>query len=162
MVWIMKLIFKLSILLISTSCLAAETEKTPELTINFGLSPFLGVLGAEYQRQHHAVGIGYPNRLSYRYFMQPHEDSKFWGAYTGSMQYSDIDETVDDIEYQDLKTKYVGVGIGYRWQWPSGWNTNISLSVHYYDYDFSNPDSTQQSTENGYIAFPGMSIGYKF
>lgn len=170
----MKFIFKLAcVCLISTSCFGEGVERdinqsvlNPDnnsyLNVVFGISPFLGVLGAEYQWEKHAIGIGYPNRLSYRYYVSPYQDTKFWGTYFGKMRYDDIDEIVDGIQYQNLETQYIGVGVGYRWQWPSGWNTSASFSIHHYDYMYTNFGSSQQTTEKGYFPFPGINVGYKF
>ena len=170
----MRLVFTLaSICLISTPCFGEDVEQVTNKSILnsnnnsyfnvvFGISPFLGVLGAEYQWEKHAFGIGYPNRLSYRYYVNPYQDTKFWGGYFGKMSYEDFDDTVDGVLYQHLETEYIGVGVGYRWQWPSGWNTSASFSIHHYDYEYKNPGSTQRATEKGYFAFPGMNVGYKF
>jgi len=170
----MKFIFKLlCICLISTSCFGEDVEQVtsksilnsdndPYFNVVLGISPFLGVLGAEYQWEKHAFGIGYPNRLSYRYYVSPYQDTKFGGVYLGKMSYEDHDETVDGIRYRDLETEYIGVGVGYRWQWPSGWNTSVSLAIHYYDYEYKNPGSSQRATEKGYFSFPGINVGYKF
>ena len=161
------------ICLISTSCFGADIEQVtsdsilnsdndPYINVVFGISPFLGVLGAEYQWEKHAFGIGYPNRLAYRYFVRPYQDTLFGGVYLGKMSYEDVDATVDDIQYQDLETKYIGVGAGYRWQWLSGWNASVSFAIHHYDYEYKNSGSSQRATEKGLFAFPGLNVGYKF
>ena len=114
----------LCILFISTLCFGEEdkaesilkSENDPYFNVALGVSPFLGVFGAEYQRKNHAVGIGYPYRLSYRYFVSPYQDTKFLGVYLGKMSYDDVDETVDGIQYRDLDSEYIGAGAGYRWQ----------------------------------------------
>ena len=85
------------------------SENDLYFNIALGAEPFLGVVGVECQWTHHAVGIGYPNRLLYRYFVIPYQDSAFWGYFWG-MSYDNVDETVDGIEYQDLDTEYIGVG----------------------------------------------------
>jgi len=170
----MKFFIKLvCICLISTSCFGQDVEQVtgksilnsdsnPYVNVVFGISPFLGVLGAEYQREKHAFGIGYPNRLSYRYYVSPYQDTKFFGGYFGKMNYKDFDDTFEGVLYQHLETEYIGVGVGYRWQWLSGWNASTSLAIHYYDYEYKNPGSTQRATENGFFAFPGINVGYKF
>ena len=170
----MRFIFKLvSICLISTSCFGENIEQVSSesllgsdsasyFNVVFGISPFLGVLGAEYQWEKHAFGIGYPNRLSYRYYVNPSQDTKFYGVYLGKMHYERQNETVDGILYRDLDTEYIGVGVGYRWQWPSGWNTSASFAIHYYDYEHTNPGSSQLATETGLFLFPGINVGYKF
>lgn len=171
---VMRFVLKfVCICLISTSCFGADVEQitsksilnpdnNPNFNVVFGISPFLGVLGAEYQQKKHAFGIGYPKRLSYRYYVSPYQDTKFWGMYLGKMSYDDFDDTVDGILYQNLDTEYIGVGIGYRWQWLSGWNSSVSLALHYFDYEYSNPGSPQRETEKGFFAFPGINVGYKF
>ena len=163
----------LLILLFSTACLGQNADKSNTDSILdtdsssyfnavFGISPFLGVLGIEYQHEEHAFGIGYPNRLSYRYYFKPYKDTLFAGTYLGGMNYNDVDEKHDGIRYDNLDTQYVGAGAGYRWQWSSGWNTSLSLALHYYDYDFSNPGTSQSDSEDGFFVFPGANVGYKF
>ncbi len=139
-----------------------KSENDPYFTIALGPEPFLGIAGFEYQDKNHAIGIGYPHRLAYRYFINPYRDTYFWGMYLGGMSYDNVDETKNGVEYQVLDTKYIGLGSGYRWQWPSGWNINVSIALQYYDYEFSNPGSSQTTTKNGLFAFQGISAGYKF
>lgn len=169
----MKFIFNLLIIyLFSAACFGEGTEQSVNNDINsensthynliLGLSPFLGVIGAEYQFEGHAIGIGYPKRISYRYFISPKKNSKYWGAYLGGMSYDDINETVDGVQYQELESEYIGIGIGYRWRWQSGWNANLSLALHYYDYVFTNPGLTQKGYKNGLFIFPGGHAGYEF
>lgn len=161
----MRFIFKLlCICLLSTSCFGEDVEQitnepifnsdsNPYFNVVLGISPFLGVLGAEYQRQNHAFGIGFPKRLSYRYYVNPYQDTKFLGVCLGMMSYQDWNEMVDGIRYQDLETEYIGVGVGYRWQWSSAWNASVCLAIHYYDYEYKNPGSSLQSSENGFFFF---------
>ncbi len=165
--FIVRLLFILSI---SASCFGEEVKPErilnssddPYINIALGPEPFLGIFGVEYQNINHAIGIGYPNRLSYRYFVDPYGDTTFIGVYLGGMSYDNVDETEDGVEYRDLNTKYIGIGSGYRWQWSSGWNINVSFAAHYYDYEFTNPGSSQRATKNGFFAFPGFNMGYKF
>lgn len=160
----------LLILSISMSCYGEEInaerilkpEDDPFFNVALGPEPFLGIFGIEYQNENHAIGIGYPNRISYRYFVNPYLDTSYWGMYLGSMSYDNVDEIEDGIEYRDLDTEYIGAGGGYRWQWLSGWNINVSFAIHYYDYEFTNPGSSQRATKNGFFAFPGFNVGYKF
>lgn len=160
----------LLILFLSASCFGKDIkaerilkpEHDPYFNIGLGAESFLGIVGIEYQNKNHAIGVGYPNRLSYRYFVNPFRDTSFWGMYLGGMSYDNVDETEDGIKYRDLDTKYIGAGGGYRWQWSSGWNTNLSFSVHYYDYEFTNPGSSKRATKSGFFAFPGFNVGYKF
>jgi hypothetical protein len=137
-------------------------DHDPYINVDVGFSPFLGALGAEYQRGNHAVGLGFPNRLSYRYFEKPFQNTRFWGMYLGGMNYTNEEHTVDGFQYQNLETRYIGAGAGYRWQWLSGWHTNVSLAIHYRDWEHTNPGTSMRARERGYSAFPGMNIGYKF
>jgi len=161
------------LLLISISCYAdKETIKTTENTLTpnnespfnvmFGLSPFIGVVGIEYQRNNHAFGIGLPERLSYRYYYNPKKDTMYLGTFLGKYDISDVNETVNGFRYSDVDTALFGVGTGYRWQWPSGWNVNASISLQYTDNEYSNSGSSEKATETLLTIFPGISIGYKF
>ncbi len=156
-----------------TSCFAEDIKQVAResslsldnkihLNTILGFSPFLGVFGAELQLKKHPLGIGFPNRLSYRYFLRPYNDAKFFGMYFGKMTYKNADEVVDGRQFRDLDTQYIGTGMGYRWQWLSGWNASISFAIHYYDYNFSNPGSSLHDSEKGFFPFPGGNIGYKF
>ena len=138
-----------------------KSEDDSYFNIELGPEPFLGIFGFEYQNKNHAIGVGYPNRISYRYFFDTYRDTAFWGIYLGGKSYDDVDEIEDGIEYKYLDTKFIGLGGGYRWQWSSGWNVNISFAIHYYDYEFTNPGSSQRATKSGLFAFPGFSVGYK-
>ena len=170
----MKFIFKLvCICLISTPCFGENIEQVtsenslnsdnnPYFNVVLGIAPFLGVLGAEYQWEKHAFGMGYPNRLSYRYYVNPYQNTLFGGMYLGKMSYDDIDETVDGVRYRNLETEYIGVGVGYRWQWSSGWNSSVSFAIHHWNYEYKNQGTSLQATEKGYFPFPGISVGYKF
>ena len=91
----MKVIFSvLSLLIISMTCSAEDiktaapenylsVENEPYFNVLFGLSPFSGILGFEYQERNNAYGIGLPGRISYRYYFKPYQDTKFWGVYLG-------------------------------------------------------------------------------
>lgn len=173
--------FRSSIILLfilSTSCFATsktidQTENIinqdnePYFNIIFGFSPFVGLLGFEYQKGNNAYGIGLPGRISYRYYYKPYQDSKFWGMYLGSFS-PDCSNTskqtcyLDGIDYSHVKRSYIGAGIGYRWQWPSGWNASASIALEYYDKDYFNPATSQEVTDSDLILFPGLNIGYKF
>jgi len=161
------------LLLISTAVFAAkgDIEQTenilspdnePYLNAVFGVSPFLGVLGIEYQNKNHAFGIGAPGNLSYKYYARPYQDTKFWGVFLGGYSSDDANRSVNGINYSEIKSRFIGAGIGYRWQWSSGWNTSVSISLEYVTSDYSNPGTFQETTENRVLPFPGFNVGYKF
>lgn len=127
-----------------------------------GLSPFVGVIGFEIQKEHHSLGVGIPGNISYRYYFNPNKNTKFWGVYYGEFDVEDNDERVDGVFFRDFETAFVGMGIGYRWLWHSGWNVNASISIQYYDDEYSNPGSAMKATERGVMLFPGINAGYRF
>jgi len=137
-------------------------DNEPYLNAVVGFSPFLGVLGIEYQNKNHAFGIGLPGMLSYKYYVKPYQDTKFWGVFLGGYSSDNVNRTVDGINYSDVKSRSIGAGIGYRWQWSSGWNTSVSISLEYSTKDYSNPDTSQETTKSGVIPLPGVNVGYKF
>src|SRR5688500_1345691 len=96
--------------LFSTACLARDTiqnenildpENDPHFNLIFGISPFDGILGLEYQNGGHSFGIGAPIHLSYRYYFDPYRDSKFWGIYVGSYTIDDYNEREDGILFRE-------------------------------------------------------------
>jgi len=157
----------------STPCLAeneltAQTENIlspdnePYFNFVFGFSPFDGILGLEYQKNNHSFGIGLPGRYSYRYYIKPYQDTKFWGVYLGGYSSDNINKTLDGNEFTKVKYAYVGAGLGYRWQWPSGWNVSASIALEYLDREYSNPDNPLIATREGLLLLPGINAGYKF
>lgn len=174
----MKFIIKAScLLLLTTSCFANSSAITeaenilsdkaePYYNLVLGVSPFLGILGFEYQSRNNAYGIGFPGRLSYRYYFKPYQDTKFWGMYLGrySSNGTDNNKTYshEGVNYSNVERAYIGAGIGYRWQWPSGWNTSVSIAIEYSDDDYSNPATGQIANDTGAYPFPGLNVGYKF
>ncbi len=137
-------------------------DNEPYFNTMVGLSPFLGILGVEVQNKNHAFGIGLPGNLSYRYFFNPYQDTKFWGVFLGGYSSENADRSVDGINYSDIESRYVGAGFGYRWQWSSGWNTSVSIALEYVTSDYSNPGTLDAATESRVILFPGANLGYKF
>lgn len=140
--------------------LVAREDGPRFLNINFGISPFDGVLGLEYQYGHHSVGAGWPGHFSYRYYFGPREDSAFWGLYAGSYDVDD-EETVDGLLFLDYERRFYGAGTGRRWQWPSGWTVTTSLALEYYEKEYSNP-GLRTRTEDGLSLMPGIAVGYRF
>ena len=144
----------------------APQKKEPAFNIMFGISPFLGVLGFEFKDGHHAYGIGFPERISYRYFYKLNEDTKFWGVYAGrfSLSETDTDDTYeyDGVHYSDVERSSIGAGVGYKWQWESGWNVTTSIAIEYFDEEYSDTAITQTATDSGFMPFPGLNVGYKF
>ena len=174
----MKVIFSvLSLLIISMTCSAEDiktaapenylsVENEPYFNVLFGLSPFSGILGFEYQERNNAYGIGLPGRISYRYYFKPYQDTKFWGVYLGkySLDGGESNKTYSfkGVNYSNVDRTYIGAGVGYRWQWPSGWNTSVSIALEYSDDDYSNPATGQFAADSGVFPFPGINAGYKF
>ena len=141
-------------------------EVDPYYNFIVGVSPFLGLLGFEYQSENNAYGIGLPGRISYRYYYEPYRDTKFWGMYLGrySLDGTNNNKTYshEGVNYSNVDRSYLGAGIGYRWQWPSGWNTSVSIALEYSDDDYSNPATGQTAMDTGIMPFPGINVGYKF
>jgi len=71
----------------------------------FGFSPFVGVLGFEYQENHHSFGIGLPGNISYRYFFKPYQDTKFMGVYAGGYSVQDVNRSYKGVNYSDVDSK---------------------------------------------------------
>lgn len=137
-------------------------EEDPHFNITFGISPFVGVLGFEYQNGNHAVGIGIPGVISYRHYLKPYQNTKFWGVYVGKHDIKEYNERVDGILFRDLETKFIGAGVGYRWQWPSGWNVSTSIAMQYVKDEYSNPNSSLKAEGKGLTLYPGINGGFKF
>ena len=60
-----------------SSATVLKPEADPRINLTLGISPFVGVLGLEYQVGHHAVGVGAPAVVSYRYYAKPYQNTKF-------------------------------------------------------------------------------------
>lgn len=142
--------------------LVAREDGPRFLNINFGISPFDGVLGLEYQYGHHSIGAGWPGHFSYRYYFEAYEDSVFWGLYFGRYDVEENNERVGGILFYDYETRFHGVGTGKRWLWPSGWNVTTSLALEYYEDEYSNPGALRILTRDGVFLFPGVAVGYRF
>jgi len=167
------LLISLLLVLVSSSALSEELGQTsddayilspedePFVNVSFGPSPY-GMLGIELQKGKHSVGVGFPERVSYRYYSNPYGDSLFYGLYTGRFKEQDNGgKTFKGVRYKDAEGVDAGVGAGYRWQWPSGWNVTASLSIHYMDKEYSNPGQPKKK-ETSVILFPGVNVGFKF
>ena len=139
-----------------------DPTEDPHLNLTFGISPFVGVLGLEFQKGHHAVGIGAPAVISYRYYAKPYQNTKFWGVSLGKIDIEDNNERVKAVFFRDFEATFIGAGGGYRWQWPSGWNVSASLALQYYDGEHSNPSSSSKAKETGILIYPGINGGFKF
>jgi len=174
----MRFVINVSCLFVmSTSCFAQEldavttenilsNENDPYFNVTIGISPFTGVLGFEAQKKNHSVSIGLPDRISYRYYSNPYQDTKFWGLYLGGYSLSESDTnkkySLNGVNYSDVERSYIGVGAGYRWQWPSGWNVSASIAIEYFDEKYSDATSTLSDTDSGLFPFPGINVGFKF
>jgi len=165
------------LLFFSTSCFAEiksidqiedilNQENDPHFNIIFGISPFVGLLGFEYQKGHNAFGFSPLTRISYRYYYKPYQDTKFWGVYLGSYIHNRIDTdeyySLHGVDYDEVKSSFFGAGIGYRWQWASGWNTSTSIALEFAHNEYSNPGTSQSDDEFEAFPFPGVNVGYKF
>ncbi|MGK0440909.1 MAG: hypothetical protein ACJA0N_000704 [Pseudohongiellaceae bacterium] len=137
-------------------------EHDPHLNIVLGVSPFLGVLGIEYQHGNHAFGLGFPGRLAYRYFIDPYSDSVFLGGYLGRYSIDEYDEREKGILFEEKESSYYGVGAGYRWQWQAGWNVTTSLAIERYENEYSNQGAMSKLKETGTSLLVGLNVGYKF
>ena len=169
----MKLYITILALLLSPLAHAEESQneadskilspaEDPYFNLTFGISPFVGVLGFEYQNGHHSVGVGVPEVISYRYYFKPYQNTKFWGVYAGKHDFEESNERVEGVFFRDFEATFIGAGAGYRWQWPSGWNVSASLSMQYYDGEYSNPNSSLKAKETGLLIYPGINGGFKF
>lgn len=134
----------------------------PYFNMMLGISPDMGILGVEVHKDHHAFGVGFPETLSYKYFSNPHGNSKFYSVYLGAYDIDEFDDYEDGVYYRNFESKYAGVGIGYRWQWQSGWNVTASIAMHYAEDEYSNPGSSVRKEETGFFPFPGIMAGFKF
>jgi len=165
------------LLFLSTTCFAESKtidqlehilnpENDPHFNIIFGISPFSGLFGFEYQKDHNAFGFSPLKRISYRYYYKPYQDTKFWGVYLGSYTRKTIDTdeyySLHGIDYEEIKSSFIGAGIGYRWQWASGWNTSISIALEFAHNEYLNPGTSQSDDEFEVFPFPGLNVGYKF
>lgn len=137
-------------------------DQDPYFNYVFGVSPFLGILGLEYQSGHHSFGVGLPGHFSYRYYFEPFKDTKFVGAYLGRYSIDSYNDYEEGIFFRERESSFFGVGAGKRWQWPTGWNFSLSLAIEYFDDDFSNPSSSSTANKTGISLFPGINGGYKF
>lgn len=137
-------------------------EDEPFYNVLIGISPYDGILGIERQKGSHSVGVGFPERVSYRYYRNPYGDSLFYGLYAGRFkELGNNGKTFKGVRYRDADGMDAGVGAGYRWQWPSGWNVTAIFSIHYMDKEYSNPGQSKEN-ETLVILFPGVAIGFKF
>jgi len=137
-------------------------DDEPFYNVSFGVSSFDGILGIERQKGRHSVGLGFPFRLSYRYYKAPYRNSLFYGLYAGRSEQPDqVEKKLDGIIYDKEVTVDAGFGAGYRWQWPSSWNVTASLSIHFMDSEYSNPGQPKEK-DSSVILFPGILVGYKF
>ncbi|MCK5395004.1 MAG: hypothetical protein KAJ32_03385 [Gammaproteobacteria bacterium] len=167
------LFISLLLVLVSSSALSKELGKTsndayilspedePFINVSFGPSPY-GILGIELQKGKHSVGIGFPERVSYRYYSNPYGDSLFYGLYAGRYKQVGNDEkTFDGVIYKNEENMDAGFGVGHIWQWTSGWNVAASFSIHYMDEEYSSPGQPKKK-ETSVILFPGITVGFKF
>ncbi len=174
----MKIILSTAYLLIlSASCFAenqsngqkvniSNPENEPVFNIELGMSPFAVLTGFEYQKGHNGFGYSPRKRFSYRYYYKPGQETKFWGVYLGSSTRNRIDTneyySLNDVNYDKIKSSFFGAGIGYSWQWVSGWNTSVSIALEYTHNEYSISDTSQREDDYEVFPFPGVNVGYKF
>lgn len=138
-------------------------DDDPRLNINLGFSLQDGLISVEYQSGHHSVSFGPPVILAYRYYTDPYDDTKFYGAFAGNFGYTTTNTTYNGLAYQDMAMSYAGVLAGYRWQWASGWNVSLSIALTHIQFKYSNPaPAARTAKEQGIVPFPGLTAGYKF
>lgn len=137
-------------------------DDEPFYNVSLGISPFDGVLGVERQKGSHSIGIGFPERISYRYSVNPYSDTLFYGLYAGRFEEpGDGGKQYRGVKYRDAEGVDAGFGAGYRWQWPSHWNVTATISIHFMEKEYSNPGEPKEK-ERSVFLFPGINIGYKF
>lgn len=137
-----------------------EEKAEPYYNMSFGLSPYFGILGLEIQEGKHSISIGIPETISYRYYFEPYQNTKFIGVFYSKWSSDEHDDYHNGFYYTDFESISYGLGIGYRWQWASGWNTTLSLSL--YDYDDTYSNTSAYLEESGVLIFPGLNFGFKF
>jgi hypothetical protein len=124
-----------------------------------GLSPYTGLIGAELQKRHWGVTIGFPGNIGVRYYLNETGDRWFFGFHAALLNI-DEDETEDGIRYKKQKFTFLGSGAGYKWRWLDSWELTLNLSIEYVKQELEN-DSTTKTDE--YISVdPGIAIGYSF
>ncbi len=155
-----------SILLCSASPLLAEdkaTESTYEewyIGPRFGISPWTGfLLGMEFQKKHHAIGVGIL-AMGYRYYFEPYRSSPYAGAcvITGYTTEHKLDNAA-----------IVGGG-GYRWRFGSGWDLDLGVAAgigtKYRNEYITAPDGRRfYKAEEKYYGLtfaPSIAFGYSF
>lgn len=170
----LKCLVAVLVFFLSVSVVSADSEnfkssahilnpaEDPHLNVILGISPFVGIVGIEAQKKEHALAIGIPARIAYRYFPNPYGDTKFFGGYLGRYSIDDYDKGFEGVRYKEFETTYVGLGVGYRWQWKNGWNLNLSIALEYAKREYGNPGMFQSATEKIVYPFPGINVGYKF
>ena len=148
--------------------LALDKAKEPFFNLKFGISPFDGILGAGIQKGHYSLSVGMPGRIAVKYFFNPYDDSKFFGAYFGNYS-SDVEDGDgnpgikfhDGFPYEEFEASYYGIGMGYRWQWANGWEVTASVALDRYKHEYIFNQVVTDS-ERGWILFPGITGGYTF
>ncbi|MBC3876113.1 hypothetical protein [Undibacterium flavidum] len=137
------------------------TANEPSFNVVLGVS-LESILGFEYQKENHVIGLGLPGAVSYKWFKNPYGDSIYFGAYAGKFSNPENNEVRDGVFYKNYRTSFVGAGIGYRWQWPSGFNVTTSIALNSSKIEYSNPNSSKIKNKSVLGPLPGIIIGYKF
>lgn len=132
--------------------------------LRFGVTPFLGVLSAEYQAGHYGIGIGFPGQLAVSYYRDPGRDSFFYSVAIASYQNDSFDDYEEGYHFQRRNTEAATLGGGYRWLWSSGWNVTTSAGLqynksHYKNDRFARVSSMEKET-TGLVM--GIALGYAF
>jgi hypothetical protein len=126
----------------------------------FGPSQFNGLIGLEVRRSHYAIGLSFPTTLSFKYYVDPSEDTVYYGFFSGHYINSSYDKVKDGIYYDELEYSHSGIGTGYRWQWDSGWSLDTSITIGARQETYRNRFLTRHSD----FQFYGFGIvgGYSF
>jgi hypothetical protein len=128
--------------------------------INSGVSQFNGLIGFEVQRSHYAIGIGYPAVVSLKYYVDPRDDSVYYGFFSGRYKNSAYNEIEDGIYYYEYERSSSGIGTGYKWQWDSGWNFDVSVTIGVVERTYRNTFLERRSNNQFYAL--GFTGGYSF
>lgn len=134
------------------------------IDLRFGVSPFLGVLSAEYQTDHYGIGIGFPGQLAVSYYRNPGRDSFFYSAAIATYEDDSFDDYEDGYHFDRRNTESATLGGGYRWLWSSGWNVTTSAGVQYNRSHYKNDGyAWVNSLEKETVGLVmGIAAGYAF
>ncbi|KZZ45327.1 hypothetical protein A3758_14460 [Oleiphilus sp. HI0118] len=148
-----------------SSCPAiSENRWNENLQYNamLGASHLDGVLAFEVINDNHAVSLGFPWRLSYKYFLSADTDSYLIGVYAGQFDGDHDDALVNGANYDDVEHRFVGFGAGYRWYYDDTVNLSLTININYEEEHFSNPGNSDRYTDYELKWMPGIIGGIRF